>query len=87
MTTKEILHRLVDELPERSLPAAERVLEDLRGGNSDLLERRLRTAPVDDEEETEMERIAVQEGREQAQRGELLTDAAVWQQLAHDDRR
>lgn len=85
MTTKELLHRLIDDLPEQSLPAAERVLAGLRDGDMDPLKLRLLTAEFDNEAETDEERQAAQEGRDQAKRGDLLSDAAVWQQLGHVD--
>ncbi|GEM_PF-627803 len=86
-TTKEQLHKLVDELPESSSGPAVQVLEYLRDdpelvrsilqGLSDPVLRALLTAPIDDEPETSEERAAVAEGREAWRRGELVSDAEL----------
>jgi hypothetical protein len=78
VTTKESLHRLVDELPDVALPEAERYLAALRDDPLALL---LLTAPVDDEPETDEEREAVQEAREAAERGEIIADADLDREL------
>ena len=61
--TRETLHRLVDELDERDVPTAARVLEALRqtAGEGDAVLWSLENAPLDDEPETEEERAAVAE--------------------------
>ncbi|MBI4493665.1 MAG: type II toxin-antitoxin system Phd/YefM family antitoxin [Chloroflexi bacterium] len=56
MTIKERLHRLVDELPEREVQAAERYLEYLRRVGRGPVLRALLDASEDDEPETEDER-------------------------------
>ena len=71
MTTKETLHRLIDERPEAVLSEAERYLAALR---DDPVLRAILTAPVDDEPETAEERAAVAEARAEAARGELIDD-------------
>lgn len=48
MTPKEALHRLVDELPDSQLDAAERILKAL-GSGGDPLDDLLEKAPLDDE--------------------------------------
>ena len=73
MTTKEELHRLVEELPKNELPAARRYLEYLRNMGDPLL-RALMEAPLDDELETDTERAAVQEAWEAVTRGEVVSD-------------
>ena len=73
MTTKEELHRLVEELPKNELPAARRYLEYLRNMGDPLL-RALMEAPLDDELETDAERAAVQEAWEAITRGEVVSD-------------
>jgi len=73
MTTKEELHRLVEELPKNELPAARRYLEYLRNMGDPLL-RALMEAPLDDELETDAERAAVQEAWEAVTRGEVVSD-------------
>lgn len=74
MTVKERLHQIIDELPEYDLPRAEKMLEDLRAQADDPFMRRLMEAPIDDEPETEEERLAVQEAYESIARGEVVTD-------------
>jgi hypothetical protein len=73
MTTKEALHRLIDELPEAEMAEAERLLKALQ--IQDPVLRAIEMAPLDDEPETGEERAAVQEARDQAARGELIDDA------------
>jgi hypothetical protein len=56
-------------MPESELVAAERFLAHLRD-MADCVRRALPTAPWDDEPETEEERQAVQEAREELARGQ-----------------
>jgi hypothetical protein len=70
MTTKATLHRIIEELPESELVAAERFLAYLRD-MADPVRRALLTAPWDNELETEDERQAVQEARNELARGEV----------------
>jgi hypothetical protein len=81
MTTKERLHRLIDQLPERELADAERVLEALRAHHADPLARKLLTAPGDEEPETEGERLAVAEARGALVRGDVVRDEDVDSEL------
>jgi hypothetical protein len=76
MPTRDTLHRLIDELPESELMAAERFLCYLRATTDPVL-RALLEAPLDDEPETEGERRAVQEAREELARGEVRTLAEI----------
>ena len=69
MTTKEALHRLIDELPESVLPNAERYLASLR---DDPVLRALATAPVDDEPTTPKEDAAAEEAWQAYRRGEFV---------------
>jgi hypothetical protein len=68
MTTKASLHQLIDTLPDTELEAAERYLLFLRE-MADPVRRALLTASWDDEPESEEERKAVQEAREELARG------------------
>ncbi len=70
MTTKATLHQIIEELPESELVAAERFPAYLRD-MADPVRRALLTAPWDDEPETEDERQAVQEARDELARGEV----------------
>jgi hypothetical protein len=80
MPTRDSLHRLIDELPESELIAAERFLHYLRA-TADPVLRALLEAPLDDEPETEEEREAVQEAREELARGEVQTLEEVRREL------
>jgi hypothetical protein len=73
MTTKYRLHQLVDALPDNELDEAERLLAALM--TDDPVLRAVRLAPLDEEDETEDERAAVQEARAERDRGELVDDA------------
>jgi hypothetical protein len=55
MPTRDTLHRLIDELPESELPAAECFLQYLRA-TADPVQRALLDAPLDDAPETAEER-------------------------------
>ncbi len=70
MTTRATLHQIIEALPESELVAAERFLAYLRD-MADPVRRTLLTAPWDDEPETEDERQAVQEARNELARGEV----------------
>lgn len=78
-TTKARLHRLVDELPERGLVAADRFLAYLRDAYDPVL-RSLEDAPEDDEPLTLADEAAIEEGRAAYQRGETVTLAEYMQQ-------
>lgn len=64
MTTKDALHRLIDELPESELATAWHLLEPLRAlrAESDPVLRAFLNAPEDDEPLTEEEIAAIEEG-------------------------
>jgi hypothetical protein len=80
MSARDGLHRLIDELPESELEAAERFLNYLRAMTDPVL-RALLEAPPDDEPETDEERQAVQEAREELARGEVRTLEEVRREL------
>ena len=64
MTTKAAVHQIIEELPQSELVAAGRFLAYLRD-MADPVRRALLTAPWDDEPETEDERQAAQEARDE----------------------
>ncbi|MGI8689013.1 MAG: hypothetical protein ACR2M3_10575 [Thermomicrobiales bacterium] len=70
MSIKEDVHRLVDELPDDDLPAAQRLLEALRTKEHDPLMQHLMQAPIDDEPTTPEEDAGAAEARQELQRGE-----------------
>ena len=74
MTTKETLHRLIDELAEDE---AERLLRWIE----DPFLRALALAPEDDEPETAEERILVEEARQELARGEYVSLDEVKREL------
>lgn len=73
MTTREALYRLIDELPDRELDTAERMLGRLRHRDDRRLPRALLQAPEDDEPETDEERVAVSEAYEDLARGDVIS--------------
>lgn len=68
MSSRDALHRLVEDLPESELPRAERVLEALKEIAEAPLYA-LETAPLDDEPETLEERAAVEEALREIREG------------------
>jgi hypothetical protein len=74
MTVKDDLHHLVDELDEDAAREALAYLHTLG------LPAFLRNAPLDDEPETDEERAAVQEARDELARGEIVSH----QELRHE---
>ena len=80
MPMRETLHQLIDELPESELATAERFLHYLRA-TADPVLRALLEAPLDDEPETDDERQAVHEAREELARGEVRTLEEVRREL------
>ena len=72
-SARDALHRLVDELPQDETTAAELFLEYLKGGRADQLLLTLATAPWDDEPETDEERRALEEAREDVREGRLVS--------------
>ena len=77
MTGRQRLHALVDQLPDPEVSAAQRYLEFLRERPQDSLGAFLAQAPWDDEPLTEEDRIALEEGLEEAARGEVVDHEAV----------
>ena len=67
--TRTELHRLVDALPDESLPAAAMLLRRAQ----DPVAAKLDAAPYDDEELTDEDRRAVEEARKET--GISLSDA------------
>lgn len=69
MTSREKLHRIVDELPEEELEAA---LKAIEARSDDAMIRRLDDAPPEDEEISAEEEAAVQEARDELAAGAPL---------------
>jgi hypothetical protein len=72
---REVLHNLIDGLPDRVLEDAARYLKAL--STDDPVRRAVLLAPEDDEPETEEERRAVQEAREDFAAGRVVSHAEV----------
>jgi len=81
MTTKDELHHLVDELGDQDLADAQRILEDIRAHGHDALARKLLTAPIDDEPETDEQRAAVDEAWEAIHRDDVVSDEELRREL------
>lgn len=73
MTIRDTLYRLIDELPECELMAAQQLLKYLQAGRQDSLALKLLSSPWDDEPETEEERAAVQEAKEDRAAGRVVS--------------
>ena len=82
MTTKDELHRLVDELPQKELHGAKRFLEYLRNMGDPFL-RALSEAPEDDEPTTPEEDEGAEEARQEYLRGEARPWEDVREELAN----
>ncbi len=80
MTVREILHRLVDVLPDSEIPTAARVLEALVA-HPDPVALATALAPDDDEPLTESDRVALSE-RAQTDVGAYVPLATVMGGLA-----
>ena len=78
MTTKEAIHRLVDQLPEDALPAAERYLSSLR---DDPVVRKLVAAPLDDEPSTPEEDAGAEEAWQEYLRGETVSNEELRREI------
>ena len=82
-TTREMLHKLIDELPECDLHMAELLIQWRHRLSTEPVLLSLATAPYDDEPTTPEEEAGVAEAREQYQRGEYLTADEAKRQLLH----
>ena len=78
MIARDDVHQLLDELPDDILPEVARYLAALR---DDPLARLLLTAPINDEPETDEERAAVREAREEAARVGYVADEDLDREL------
>lgn len=73
MNTRAALHTLVDELPDPELRAARRFLEYLRLRGADTLRSVLDAAPRDDEPVRPGDLLAIREGQDEFERGEVVS--------------
>jgi hypothetical protein len=68
--TRDVLHDLVDRIPEDELPAAQRLLESLAGSPA---YRAALAAPPDDEPVTEADAAAIARAREEVCAGRVVS--------------
>jgi hypothetical protein len=82
MSEREHAHELIDRLPETQLSALVGLLETI----VDPVASALRSAPVDDEPETEEEKLAVSEARDWLKKngGKGIPHAEAMRRLALD---
>ena len=80
MTSRDSLHRLVDDLPETEITRAERLLEVLKETAEPLLYS-LENTPEDDEPETAEEATAVAEAWRDHREGKRLTTEELKREL------
>ncbi len=81
MIAREELHELIDKLPESELPAVRSYLRYLADVATDPVLRTLLNAPLDDEPETEEERQAVQEAKEDVASGRVVSQEEARRRL------
>jgi predicted transcriptional regulator len=75
MTANDDLHQLLDSLPQHELHAVRRFLEFLRDASAnepDPVLRAFFAAPMDDETLTDEHVAAINEGRDEAARGDVV---------------
>lgn len=80
MTAREAIHRLVDDLPEKELSVARRVLEALSESASPMM-RALLEAESDDEPDDDDFDGGLTEARQEARDGGLLTHEQLERRL------
>ncbi len=73
---RERLHQLVDQLPQKNLSAAHRLLEQLKADDDPVL-RAVLNAPLDDEPVTEEEEAAIAEARADIRAGRVYSHEEV----------
>lgn len=82
MIARKELHELIDSLPESELPSVRRqLLRHLAEVTNDPVLRTLLNAPLDDEPETEEERQAVAEAKEDLAAGRVVSQAEARRRL------
>ncbi len=77
MEQRQVLHTLVDRLPDEELVAAKRFLEYLQFRSTDTLRALLDEAPLDDEAVTDEDLAAIREGLAEKARGEVVSHEEV----------
>ena len=80
MDGRDALHKLVDALPERDVPAVSRILEALNL-TADPVARSLAMAPLDDEPDSDDLDGGLTEARRDAEEGRLLSHDEIKREL------
>ena len=81
MTTKEALHRLIDQLADQDLAAVFNFAEYLHARSRDPVGRALASAPIDDEPLTTGELANVERARDAYRRGEWISGDEVRREI------
>jgi hypothetical protein len=84
MTTREMLHAIVDELPEADLVTAVRILKGLELA-PDPLQIVLANAPLDDEPDNDDFDGGLTEARNEARSGKTISHEEVLRRLGIDE--
>lgn len=78
---REDLHRIIDEIPEGELAGVHRYLRYVRDVGQDPVRRALDNAPLDDEPETEEEKMAVEEAKADFKAGRTMSTDELKREL------
>jgi len=84
MTTRQDLHRMVDQLSDAAIPEAERLLVALREADDPVL-RAFMEAPEDDEPLTDEDIAAIEEGLEDVRAGRVVSHDEARRLLLGDE--
>ncbi len=78
---REEMHRLIEQLPESEIKPALRYLRYLRELGEDELLKKLMSAPIDDEPETEEELNGLRQARRELGSGDILSTEELKREL------
>lgn len=78
---RDELRHLVEEIPDSKLKYAIRYLQFLQEHGEDEFMRKLASAPLDDEQETEEERLGVEQARLELEAGDGLSTEELKREL------
>ena len=80
VSDRDALHRLIEALRPEDVQTAQRVLEALHATGDPLLSA-LTNAPIDDEDESESERVAADRARRDIRKGQIRSQDEVTRKL------
>ena len=78
---RDELRHLVEEIPDSKLERAIRYLQFLQERGKDELAKKLASAALDDEPETEAERIGAEQARREIEAGNVLSTEKLKREL------